>query len=351
MKRTQRVALFLDVENFTSTLKSRRQLENKPYKIDYLRLVNYIEEHYGILKAEDFIAVANFSHYDRQEGGLNQVATLIHVDSFEIRQERKVQQPSSGKKYVMKDYSDFRLAYEVGRHTAICPADIYILGTGDKAFTAVSQALLQQGFAVLFLIANPLDTALIIKEKYEYIDYGAIVPPSLPQLEVEPETVQEEPTAKTPIDALCEHISRLRREFSNPVPIALIKALYGSEHAHKLITLAQSQGRIDLWNDPNGIPCVSLVEERMFNKVIPSPVRAELAQRAHLLSLITEIAEKRLREPSRAEWRRALTEHADLSVREAKALLHELFERRILIEGKLNKPQFSLETIIGFIKT
>jgi hypothetical protein len=33
---------------------------------------------------------------------------------------------------------------------------------------------------VLFLIANPLDTALIIKEKYTYLDYVEIVPPELP---------------------------------------------------------------------------------------------------------------------------------------------------------------------------
>ena len=350
MQKKPRAALFLDLENFTSTLKSRQQLERQNYKLDFKRLVNYIQEHYGTLAPEDFIAVANFSHYDRQKGGLNQVATLINVDSFEIRQERKMQQPSPGKKYVMKDYADFRLAFEVGRHAAINPADIYILGSGDKAFTAVSQALIQQGLQVLFLIANPLDTALIIKEKYTYLDYVELVPPEQPEQIYETFSSEETVQEKSLVDKLCEQISLLRREFSNPVPVNLIKAMYGSEQAHQLIKIAQSQDKVDVWTDPNGIACISRSEERVFNKVVPSLVRTEFAERANLLYTIVKIAEKELKEPTRAEWRRSLKDHSNLSVREAKALLNELFDRKILVEGQLSHPQLSLETVITFLR-
>jgi len=347
-----RVAFFLDYENFSSTLRSRSLLEEQPCKVDFLRLVGFIHQQYGTLQPEDFIAVANFSHYDRQKGGLNQVATIVHVDSFEVRKVRNQNQSSPGKKHVMKDFSDFRLAYEIGKHTAQHPADLYILGTGDKAFSAVGQALLEQGFQVIFLLAHPIEAAVIIKENFKWFDYGAVVPltqiPLATQVSI-PEQKVTQP--KSLIDELCEHISLLRQEFSTPIPQILIKAMYGSEKAHQLLQAAQSEGRIDIWDDPSGVACLSRREERVFNKVITSATRKEFVNRATFLYAIVKIAEKELKEPTRAEWRRALKDQGNLSVKEAKFFLNYLLEQKILIDGNLAQPQLTIERIVTFLKS
>jgi len=160
MPKFQRVALFMDYENFHSTLQKRTSTLRHQYgfspHLDFRQLVDFIEAHYGPLARRDFIAVANFTHYDRQKGGLNQVATLINVDSFEPRTvRRRKQKTAGGRKYVIPNYADMRLAYEVGRHVQYSPADLYILASGDKAFVAVAQALHEAGYPLYFLLADP----------------------------------------------------------------------------------------------------------------------------------------------------------------------------------------------------
>ena len=120
-----RVALFLDFENLYATLKRRTKGPEHPYglspKLDFERLVAYIEEHYGTLAPEDFIVVANFSHYNPQIGGLNRVATVINAQSFMHPRVRRQRQRSPGKRWVIQNYADMRLAFELGRHVSTRP--------------------------------------------------------------------------------------------------------------------------------------------------------------------------------------------------------------------------------------
>jgi len=322
-------------------------------RLDFLSLVDYVRAHYGALNQGDFVAAANFSHYDRQKGGLNQVATLVHVDSFEPRQVRNQIQPTPGKKRVVKDYADMRLAYEIGRHVSASPADMYILASGDKSFAAVGQALRAQGISVLFLLSFPDLAAVNIKEEFTWIDFSETQALEQALEKNAQETGKQTPEgapARTQVDELCDMISALRQEFSTAVPLALVKAVYGSQHGHHLVQAAQSQGRVDLWDDPGGVACVSRREERVFNKVVPMSVRRGFAARADLLYRVVHIAESGLKEPTRAEWRRALKEQGGMSVKDAKQMLNDLLERGILKDGSLDKLDLSLDRVLQFLQ-
>ena len=356
MAKYERVALFIDYENFYNSLQKRyaaeQQRSGSAPKIDFIQLVNYISDHYGPLDKRDFLAVANFSHYDTQKGGLNQVATPIHVESFEPRQVRNEKQPSPGKKYVIKDYADMRLAFEIGQHVAGRPADLYILASGDKAFAAVGQALRKAGYPVLFLLPNPDLSALNIKEDFEWMDC-MYTQTSQRKAEAEPQSAspEKQSSGSDPIDELCNLISTLRQEFSTPLPITLVKAIFGSEAGHQLIQAGQSQGRIDVWDDSSGITCISRREERMFGRVVPMNTRPGFVARAGLLYQLTRLVETGQVQPSRAQWRRALKEHGQLNVKEAKQLLNTLFEQGILRDGQLDHPDLRLEKVIKFLQS
>ena len=86
---SNRVAIFMDYENLISTLKHKSQKGNGDFgvssPINFEAFANYISANFGSLEKSDFIVAANFAHYNQQLGGLNRIATLIDVDSFEAR--------------------------------------------------------------------------------------------------------------------------------------------------------------------------------------------------------------------------------------------------------------------------
>jgi hypothetical protein len=352
MPKYRRVALFLDYENLYNTLQKRSRTETHRYgfspHLDFKQLVEYICKNYGGLQPRDFFAVANFSHYDPQKGSLNQVATLVAVDSFEPRTVRQVEQSSPGKKFVIKDYADIRLAYEVGHHVALQPADLYILGSNDKAMAAIGRALIQVDIPAIFLLPDPELAAVIIKENFDWFSFDST------QSNDETSTQFEDPEAlpqhTDPADDLVATISDLRQALSTPVPVALIESLYGVEHAHQLLARAQSQGRVDLWEDEHDVACASLREERIHDLIVKHNVRAEIAERSALLRKITIILEHGLNDPTGAGWRRELKDSAGLSSREAKILYADLQQAGILRLGNLNQVFLTTETALKFLQ-
>ncbi len=358
MPKFQRVALFMDYENFHATLQKRTSTLRHQYgfspHLDFRQLVDFIEAHYGPLARRDFIAVANFTHYDRQKGGLNQVATLIHVDSFEPRTvRRREQKTAGGRKHVISNYADMRLAYEVGCHVQRSPAGLYILASGDKAFVAVAQALREAGYPVYFLLADSYSAAAAIKDSFDWFEFDRTqTPPEVPA----PPQAAPQPSAAPPppadeVDALCATLGTLRRELNTGIPVALLKALLPVERAEALIQKAHSQGRIDLWTAPeSGVQCVSLREERLFDKVTPIPVRPEVARRAAQLYALQHIPVYSLQEPTRAAWKRAIKARLNLSNRETKALLQALFQYGLLQPARLERLHLSLESALRWLR-
>ncbi len=355
--RMPRVALFLDFENLYTTLKRRTAGTRNPYgyspRMDFPALVRYIEERYGTLAPEDFIAVANFTHYNPQLGGLNRVATVIDAQSFMGSQVRRRRQRTHGKKWVIRDFADMRLAFEVGRHVATRAADIYILGSGDEAFTALGRTLRDMGFQVIFLVADTTSasTDANILEEFDVIDF--LVTQPVPEPEEEEPSGRAENTAKEhadPTDALVELIATLRRRLRTGIPVNLVVALLGVERGARLLDQASGQGRVDVWDSPEGVRCVSLQQERVFGQVQKMAVRPAVAEAARVFFAVASVASgERPARPDRAFWRKALRRQLSLSNKEAKALLQRLLSAGVLHDAHLHRPRLTVETLERFL--
>ncbi len=346
-----RVALFLDFENLYNALKdrARRQDPRHPYGaspfMDFGQLVTYIEENYGTLAREDFIAVANFTHYNPQKGGLNRYATVIDAQSFLGPQVRRQRQRTRGKKWVIRNFADMRLAFEVGRHVATRPADLYMLGSGDEAFTAIGRTLREMGLPVVFLVADPEapSTDANIRTEFDLLDFLVTQhePPPRPE---PPSTAAEEPPDA--VAQFCATLSELRRQLSTGIPVRLMEALYGPQRAGELIRKAQGSGRVDLWEGPTGIPCLSLQEERVLGKVQKMATRPGVARAAAVLGAVVEIAAQAPRDADRAFWRRALRQRLGVSSKAAKGLLERLLSLGVLRDGWMTRPRVTVETVL-----
>ncbi|GAB4533490.1 MAG: hypothetical protein Fur0018_22850 [Anaerolineales bacterium] len=355
MPKYQRIALFLDYENFHSTLQKRTSGLLNPYgfspHMDFQQLVDFLCENYGALSRDDFIAVANFTHYDPQKGGLNRVATLIDVDSFEPRSVRNRQQSSAGKRYVIKNFADARLAYEIGKHVHTRPADLYIIASGDKIFAAIGSALQQAGIPVHFLIPYEEASAIVLRERFSCIDFRRTQKPETQLRASAPTSPPPPETTTDPVEILCETLSALRRALNTAIPVDLLKAFTPPGEGTSLLQKAVSQGRIDLWAAPESdVPCVSLQTERMYGKVTPIPVRPAVAERAAQLYALTRIPHYSLQEPTRAAWKHAIKDRLGLTSKETKKLLTLLFELQLLQPGNLQHPHLTLERVLAFIQ-
>lgn len=349
-QRFRRVALFLDYENLILGLKKRSGSSSGPYgvepRIDFPALVQFICEHFGPLAREDFIAVANFSHFDAQKGGLNQAATLVPVDSFDARKTRQIEQSSPGKKYVVQNFADMRLAFELGKHAAETNADLYILVTGDKAFAAPAQALLQAQRRVLFLPPVIETAAILIKDNFPCLDFMA-TQPDFSALEQPDESSTNVPGDE--VEIFCRAVSSLRQEFCTAIPRCLLEAVFGVNETAQLFNKAHGLGKMDEWNDPNGIVCFSLREERLSGKIQPHPVRVDFAHTAKILYHTSQIS---ITAPPNADisfWNHALKNQAALSVSQAKAAVQRLLQVDILRHGRLQKADISLEKAVRFL--
>ncbi len=344
-----RVALFLDFENFYTTLKRRTIGRRGPFgaspHLDFEQLVAYIEENYGDLAPQDFIAVANFTHYNPQIGGLNRVATVIDAQSFQSRRARQHRfGHGKGKKFVIRNYADMRLAFEVGRHVETRPADIYMLGSGDEAFTAIGRTLRGMGFPVVFLVADPDSPSVDfnIREEFDLLDFAVTQREPEPEPEPQPAETASQPDEG---EALVALIGDLRREFSTAIPVALVEAILGPAKAQEALRKAQGRGQIDLWESPSGVPCVSLQSERLFGKVQVMESRADLVAAAQVLAAVHRIAQTAPPHADRPYWRRALRQALGLSNRQAKMLLQTLLQVGVLADGRMTQPRVTLDAL------
>lgn len=349
-----RVALFVDYENLHTALQKRTVSADSRFglapKIDFAALVEVLRQRYGQLSKGDFVVVANFTHYDPQKGGLNQLATLVNVDSFENRLARRQMQTTPGKKHVVDNFADMRLAFEIGQHAALRPADLYILLTGDKAFVAVAHILHDQGHRVLFIVPDPDNAALLIKDGFEWVAFAEVHPANHPAPVSETARPPALPTpTRDEVGPLLEAISAFRQTFTSPVPEAFVRAVLG-EHAESALKKAFGQGKIDQWQDPNGVPCVSRREERLGGKVVIMASRADLVTRANHLWAVARIAQAKPKEASRAQWRRELSAQAQLSVSQTKAVLDTLFQLKVLRDGQLHTAFITLAQALAFVQ-
>jgi hypothetical protein len=354
MKKYRRVAIFLDYENLHVTLKKRASTAAHRFgfspKVDFNAFVRAVEARFGPVQRRDFMVVANFSHYDLQKGGLNQVAELVNVDSFEARTVRQEEQPSPGKKYVVREYADMRLAFEVGKHAATHPADLYLLVTGDKAFAAVGDGLRARGIDVIFVLPDSEKAGFILLEHFEHLDIEEL------HLLTEGEEGTENDISRSidrdpePVDLLAQTISKLRQTLHTAVPVYLIGALVGPAVSGPLLKRAQSQGRIDLWTDPQGVECVSLQEERVYGKVVQQTVRKEIAERAQMIYHVARVAEAGKIDRSRAAWWRAIREAKGCTVREAKQTVEELLETGVLRIDNLDKVFLTMKNVLTYLR-
>ena len=346
-----RVALFLDFENLYNALKKQRANIRNPYgespHMDFEQLVEYINENYGELAPRDFIVVANFTHYNPQLGGLNRLATVIDAQSFLTRAAQREQfGRGKGRKFVIQQFADMRLAFEIGRHVATDPADIYILGTGDKAFIAIGRALENEGYHVVFLVAGEDSGSVAheIKAEFDLLDFTATQKSAEPEKPPIPKPEPRTPKVKPAEQDVAALVGRLRRELTTAIPLALAEALIGSPaEAQKALRTAQSKGEVDVWENNSGVTCISLRSERLFGKVQVMESRPEVVWAADVLKTVRRIVEKGA--PSdRPSWRRALKENLGISNRESKELLQQLLDLGILKDGSFDKPNITVET-------
>ena len=234
-----RAALFIDFENLYQTLKDlsrqgRGDFGESP-KIDFEYLAAQIQDQYGALEQDDFIVAGNFSHYNQQLGGLNRVATIVNTDSFLPRPVRKQDQKTPGKRYVIRNYADMVLAFEVGRHLETHPADIYIFVAGDAAFSAVGRMVQEKyGKPVEFILPN-FRRGRVLKALFtchSFSDFQPTITPQMPEAAMAP---AEEEETLTPTDEIVEWVRMLRRELSTAIPAGLVQALLRPSRAQPLL--------------------------------------------------------------------------------------------------------------------
>ncbi len=351
-----RAALFLDFENLYTTLKRRTASARNPYgfspRMNFPALVRYIEERYGTLAREDFIAVANFTHYNPQLGGLNKVATVIDAQSFMGPQVRRRVQRSHGKKWVIRNFADMRLAFEIGRHVATRPADVYILGSGDEAFTALGRTLREQGFQVVFLVADTHSTATDanILAEFDVIDFLVTQPEPEPEPQRPPTADETEaPAPASPGERTANLVADLRRRLRTGVPVNLVVALLGLPHGPAWLDQAAGQGLVDVWDSPEGVRCVSLQQERVFGQVQKLTVRPVVAEAGRVFFAVATLAQQLPPHPDRAFWRKGLRQQLGLSNRQAKALLQRLLAAGVLHNAHLHQPRLTVTTLERFL--
>ena len=355
-----RISLMVDLENLISAIKNQSKIGIGDYgtqaDIDFEALLRFIEKQFGAVSKEDFVVAANFSHYNQQLGGLNRLATLIHVDSFDSREVRSKQQHSPGKRYVIPNYSDMALAFLAGAHIAAEPADIYIFVTGDAAFAAVA-SLIQERYKrqVHFILPDENKAAAVLKERFLCIPFSETQPApatrqehsgAIPDLE----DGSGQPPDNPNTERIRNAVAQLRLEFHTAIPSALIRCLLGPAVAQQQLDRARTEEVIDLWTDEDQNEFISPQTERLYGKVVKMPTRIGLLQASNLLFAVAQIAEQEAERPvSRSDWRKRLKQTLQISNAESKKWLDLLFTAGILRDEHIQRPDLTLDSIISFI--
>lgn len=348
-----RTALFIDFENLYTTLKNLQKQGIGDFgaspSIDFAALVEYVNRHIGTLIKVDTFAAANFSHYNQQLGGLNRLANIIHVDSFESTYTQSASRANAGKKFVMHNYSDMALAYHAGLHAGNRPADVYIFVTGDGAFAAVADCLKASGRLVNFILPDPQNAHHALKERYLCIPFQE-TQPRLPD-PVFPDEITEEKEQSSikPYQNAVAMIAEFRREFSTAIPASLIKAAIGPSSADRILNHARTEEEIDLWESNAGVACVSLRKERLHGTLIKMESRSGFVAAAGVIFIVANLAESTNPPADRATWRKHLKESLEISASEAKLWLNILLDTGILQDSRMKHPDLGKERLKSFL--
>jgi uncharacterized LabA/DUF88 family protein len=346
-----KAALFVDYENLYNTLKRRSRADGDfgVAHIDFEALAGYVRKNFGTLAAEDFIVVANFRQYNRQMGGLNRLARLVDVNAFEARAVRNQDAQTAGMKFVARNYSDMALAYLAGLHAGSEGADVYVFVSGDSAFAAVAEQLARSGKDVVFIIPDDAPSPLL-GERHHCVPFSETQPPPGEPVKEEPANQPQADAPASPSDQIAAMLSSLQREFTGSgIPAGLLCAVLGPGRAQKLLDRARSESVIDLWKDTEGVECASVTQMRMNGRVVPMTVRPRLRLAAKVLLELARAVEGNLRQWTLPDWRKAIKEAGGFSNNEAKEWLDVLLEVGILRAAALNRPDFRLDKVIGFI--
>jgi hypothetical protein len=349
-----RAAVFLDFENLVSSLKnqSRRGIGDfgTTPDLDFAAFVEHVQSNYGSLDKEDFFAAANFTHYNSQLGGLNRWATILEVDSFEPRAVRQQEQNSPGKRHVIEQYADMVLAFEAGRHIAINPADVYIFISGDKAFAAVADSIRARFHKqVIFFLPDPDHSAsLTLKEQFLCLPFEITQPVTAVE-EIPVQVTEIHEGLENPSNQIKPLVSHLREALSTAIPSDMVRAVLGPGKAQKLLDRARSEEQIDLWQNPQGVECVSSRSERLFGKLQIMDSRPAVIEASRILLSVATAAESRYPPSTRAEWRKHIKDCASLSNSAAKQWLELLLEKGVLRDHALTRPMVNQSTLTAVI--
>ena len=356
------IALFVDLENLISTIKHQSQKGIGDFgtqaSIDFEALTQYIEKQFGSVNKENFFVIANFAHYNQQLGGLNRMATLINVDSFEAREVRSKHQHSPGKRYVIQNYSDMAIAFQAGIHLANSPADIYIFITGDAAFAAVA-SMIQERYKrqVHFILPDENKAAAILK-RFLCIPFSETQPERIQQRSIsekkdETSTGIPETPSKQNTRTIQDAVAQLRIEFRTAIPTMLIRSLIGPKTAQKQLDRARTEEVIDLWTKENETgdsnEFISLQKERLYGKIIEMDTRPGLLQASNILFSIAQTAEQTQKPASRSDWRKQLKQRLNISNAESKKWLDLLLTTQVLRDERIQDPDITLDSVIPFI--
>jgi len=354
-----RAALFLDFENLISTLKRKNAQGAGGFgempQLDFEALIAYVEENFGSLEQTDFIAAANFTHYNQQTGGLNRLATLVRLDSFEPRSVRSKEQHSPGKRHVVSNYTDMALAFEAGRHAATPPADVYLFVSGDADFAAVGQMLKDRySRQVVFILPDADMAAQILKEGFTCVAFSDTQKPGPPSagegIPVATTMTAQASSQEDPFAELPQWVGALRREFRTAVPADLMRAMLGPRRAQRLLDHARSREVIDLWKNDSGVECISLHRERVVGRVVKMETRPVILRCGRVLMAAALESEAQKVPLGPAEWRKVVKSGFAFSNAEAKEWVELLYAAGILRHGHVGSLKLTLPAVVQFLK-
>ena len=232
-------------------------------------------------------------------------------------------------------------------------ADTYIIASGDKFFLAPARALRENGAEVYFLVSDVAKTAIMIKQEFPTILFTDTQPNPKKQKESNKENDDNDALRceETPVEEFCSLLSSLRQGLRSGIPSQLMLSFYPFDNAKELFNKAQGKGKIDIWESENGVQCVSLQNERLYNTVQKVGIRDGLCEKSELLYMLRVAEFQNQKIETLADWRKALMQLTGYSNRETKKWLQKIQNAGILHQYALHTLDFSYENVMRFIES
>ena len=149
---------------------------------------------------------------------------------------------------------------------------------------------------------------------------------------------------------ILEILAELRRELRTAIPADLLKVILGPQGAQKQLDRARSETKIDIWENEEGITCVSSRDERVVGKIVTMGVRPAVLKTTKILFSVAGKSEETRFPLSRSEWRKFLRSECELSNSGAKTWLESLFNNHILQDGQSGPLDLPPKIVLNFIQ-